>query len=496
MFSRSSLRTWLLAVSVLFAIAVVGGVAVTTYVIVSDGMQGVAFETTQRISASTVVIMRDAIHDAQLTAASKGLTGDDASQYALNTLREGLPSLLTRPGVGEAEYALFDASGLELWSTDPTAVWSNQNGLRAQAAGEKRVTLSAGRPGSMLSGLVRKARLSVWVMHVPIKLPDGSTGVLDVTYYPINEESVIDSIRIPMAALAFSAMLIMVLLMQTSMAWVLSLVTNLRKAADSLEAGQLEARLPEHGSNEISMLAHSINRLIERLQRRSDAQVRFVADASHELATPVAGIRGYTSILRAWGGEDPKVREEAIDAIDRESQRMARLTGDLLNLLHADEGLVLKTEKFDVNVLVRDRLAATASRWMDKGLDFVGPEEEEPLIMSGDPDRLEDVISILLDNAAKYTPSGGRVVASTRRRRDVIELELSDTGQGIPSADLPRIFDRFFRSEASRAAGESGFGLGLAICKNMVDSMGGTIEVDSIAGKGATFTVRVPRGRV
>jgi signal transduction histidine kinase len=156
----------------------------------------------------------------------------------------------------------------------------------------------------------------------------------------------------------------------------------------------------------------------------------------------------------------------------------------------------LKTEKFDVNVLVRDRLAATASRWIDKGLDFVGPEEEEPLIMSGDPDRLEDVISILLDNAAKYTPGGGRVVASTRRRRDMIELELSDTGQGIPSADLPRIFDRFFRSEASRAAGESGFGLGLAICKNMVDSMGGTIEVDSIAGKGTTFTVRVPRGRV
>jgi signal transduction histidine kinase len=497
MLGRSSLRTWLLAVSVLFAIAVVGGVAVTTYVIVSDGMQGVAFETTQRVSASTVAIVGDAVIHAQAAAAGKGLTGDDRSEFALNTFLDELPSLLTRPGVGEAEYALFDASGIELWSTDPTAVWTKQDGSRAQAAAENRPTVSTARAGSMLSGLVHKARLSVRVIHVPVKLPDSSTGVLDVTYYPVSEEGVIDSIRVPMAALAFSAMLIMVLLMQTSMAWVLSLVTNLRKAADSLEAGQLDARLPEHGSNEISMLAHSINRLIERLQRRSDAQVRFVADASHELATPVAGIRGYTSILRAWGGEDPKVREEAIDAIDRESQRMARLTGDLLSLLHADEGLTLKTEKFDVNVLVRDRLAATASRWIDKGLDFVGPEEEEPLIMSGDPDRLEDVVSILLDNAAKYTPGGGgRVVASTRRRRDMIELQVSDTGQGIPSADLPRIFDRFFRSEASRAAGESGFGLGLAICKNMVDSMGGTIEVDSIAGKGATFTVRVPRGRV
>ena len=306
----------------------------------------------------------------------------------------------------------------------------------------------------------------------------------------------IDAVRAPMAALAISAMLIMVLLMQTSMAWVLNLVGNLRIAADSIEAGQLDARLPEHGSDEISSLAHSINHLIERLQRRSEAQSRFVADASHELATPVAGIRGYTSILRAWGAEDPKVRDEAVDAIDRESRRMARLTGDLLNLLHADQGLVLKTEPFDVNALVRDRLAATASRWIEKDIDFVGPEEEEPLVMSGDADRLEDVVSILLDNAAKYTPANGRIVVSTRRRRDMIEIEVADTGQGIPPEDLPRIFDRFYRSEASRAAGEGGFGLGLAIFKTIVDSMGGTIDVRSVVGQGTTFTVRVPKGRV
>jgi two-component system, OmpR family, sensor histidine kinase ArlS len=356
--------------------------------------------------------------------------------------------------------------------------------------------VSTGRQGSIFSGLFNKASLSVEVVHVPIRLPDQTVGVLDVTYFPNNEERVIDAVRAPMAALAISAMLIMVLLMQTSMSWVLTLVGNLRKAADSIEAGQLDARLPEHGSNEISSLAHSINRLIERLQRRSEAQARFVADASHELATPVAGIRGYTSILRAWGAEDEKVRDEAIDAIDRESRRMARLTGDLLNLLHADQGLVLKTEKFDVNALVRDRLAATASRWMEKDLVFVGPEDEEPLLMMGDSDRLEDIVSILLDNASKYTPVDGRVIVSTRRRREMIEIEVSDSGQGIPPGDLPRIFDRFFRSEASRAAGEGGFGLGLAICKSIVDSMGGTIDVQSEVGKGTTFCVRVPRGRL
>lgn len=298
-----------------------------------------------------------------------------------------------------------------------------------------------------------------------------------------------------MAILALSAMAVMVVLMQTSMAWVLNLVDDLRKAADSIDAGRLDERLPDDAQNEIGELARSINRLIERLQRRADAQSRFVADASHELATPVAGIRGYTSILRAWGGEDPKVREEAIDAIDRESQRMARLSGDLLNLLHADQGLRLKSERFDLNVLVRERLAVTASKYLDKDIEFIGPEEDT-LVMVGDADRVEDVLSILLDNAGKYTPSEGAVVVTTAKRRDTVTITVSDSGEGIPEADLPRLFDRFFRSDKARAAGEAGFGLGLAIAKSIVDSMGGTIAVESIVGQGTMFIFELPRGRV
>ena len=496
MFARSSLRAWLLAVSILFAIAVVGGISITTYVIVTDGMQGVAFDATQRIATSAATILRDAAAEKELSAGVQGFVGSQRGTLAMTNLRIALPQLLSRPGVGEAEYALYGANGGALWSTNSNGVWPSQATARQEAAAGNLTSVSTGRKGSIFSGLFTKANLSVEVVHVPIRLPDQTVGVLDVTYFPNNEERVIDAVRAPMAALAISAMMIMVLLMQTSMSWVLTLVGNLRKAADSIEAGQLDARLPEHGSNEISSLAHSINRLIERLQRRSEAQARFVADASHELATPVAGIRGYTSILRAWGAEDQKVRDEAIDAIDRESRRMARLTGDLLNLLHADQGLVLKTDRFDLDALVRDRLAATASRWMEKDLVFVGPEDDEPLLMVGDPDRLEDVVSILLDNASKYTPVGGRIVVSTRRRREMIEIEVTDSGQGIPPDDLLRIFDRFFRSEASRAAGEGGFGLGLAICKSIVDSMGGTIEVHSEVGKGTTFCVRVPRGRL
>ena len=493
---RSPLRVWLLVVSVLFAMAVVGGIAITTFIIVANGMQSVAADATARIASSASTLLRDAIADADEGAASQGLVGQSRASAALETVRAEIPALLNRPGVGEAAYALYSANGALLWSSSSKAVWPDQKPDRALASLDTRTTSTAVHSGGFMSGLLDSARLPVRVSHVPIELPDGTTGVLDITYQSTTEERVIDAVRAPMAGLAISAMIIMVLLMQTSMAWVLSLVDTLRRAADSIDAGQLDARLPDSGSNEISALAKSINRLIERLQRRSEAQARFVADASHELATPVAGIRGYTSILRAWGAEDPIVRDEAVDAIDRESRRMARLSGDLLNLLQADQGLVLKTERFDVNALVRDRIAATASRWIEKGIDYIGPEDEDPLVMVGDPDRLEDVISILLDNASKYTPAGGKVVVNTKRKREMVVIEFADTGQGIPADDLPRIFDRFFRSEASRAAGEGGFGLGLSIAKSIVDSMGGQIEVESEERKGTTFIVRVPRGRV
>ena len=493
---RSSLRVWLFVVSVLFAVAVVGGIAVTTYVIVADGMQTVTDETTQRIAASASTLLRDAFTEADVVAGSQGFVGQSRAALVLESVRVRLPSLLNRPGIGEAEYALYAANGALLWSSSAKGVWEDQRADRTLASRDTKTTVTTTHSGDFMSGLLDRARLPQRVSHVPVPLPNGTTGVLDVTYPPATEERVMDEVRAPMAGLAISAMIIMVLLMQSSVNWVLSLVDTLRRAADSIDAGQLDSRLPDGGTSEISALAKSINRLIERLQRRSDAQARFVADASHELATPVAGIRGYTSILRAWGAEDPIVRDEAIDAIDRESRRMARLSGDLLNLLQADQGLVLKTERFDVNALVRDRIAATASRWMEKEIDYVGPEDEDPLVMMGDPDRLEDVVSILLDNASKYTPAGGKVVVSTRRKRDMVVVEVADTGQGIPAEEISRIFDRFFRSEASRAAGDGGFGLGLSIAKSIVDSMGGQIRVESAVGSGTTFIVRAPRGRV
>ncbi len=329
-------------------------------------------------------------------------------------------------------------------------------------------------------------------MHAPIDFPDGTRGVIDVTYFPAIEQSVIDSVRLPMAAIAISAGLVMVIMIQVGMGWILRQVNDLRVAADSIESGHLDVRLPAEGSHEIADLARSLNLLIGRLRHRAAIQTRFVADASHELATPVAGIRGYTNILRAWGAEDAGVRDEAIEAIDRESRRMARLCGDLLSLVRSEQPSGAVSVPFDINELAREVMAGALTRYKDKGLNHEGPPGE-PLPVVGHPERLEDVLSVLVDNAFKYTPSGGTVSLETRSTDNLVVIEVGDTGIGVPAEDLPNIFERFYRSDESRSKATGGFGLGLAIAKTAVESMGGDITVRSARGEGTVFTVLIPR---
>lgn len=494
MLRGNSLRERLLLVSLLFAVAVVGGIALTTYIIVSDSMVSVVAGTAQRVTAAAVSAVAEEREEIEIAGRAKGLSGAQLDAATLKTMRTQTPDLFGRAGFSSADVALYDASGGLLWRVGTPIVHASHARTVREVLDTGQAASVMEQPTNPFASLFGSAHLG-WVMtHSRVELPGNSFGVLEVTYDPHSEERVIDAIRVPMVLLAFAAMFIMVVLMQTSMVWVLNLVDELRKAADSIDAGRLEDRLPELGGNEIGELAHSLNHLIERLQRRSEAQSRFVADASHELATPVAGIRGYTGILRGWGAEDPSVRAEAVDAIDRESQRMARLTGDLLNLLHADGGLVLEMARFDLNALVRDCIASTASHWIDKDVEYDGPEGDK-LMMTGDAHRIEDVLSILLDNAAKYTPDGGSVAVRTVKGRDEIEIEVMDTGGGIDPEELPRIFDRFFRSNRARAGGEPGFGLGLAIARNLVEGMGGSIVANSVVGQGTVFRVTLPRGR-
>jgi two-component system, OmpR family, sensor histidine kinase ArlS len=492
----TSLRTRVLALGLTFSVLIVGAILVMTYFVVINGISGVASNSSLRLAAKAVKVVDQQWGRVWAQVKAEGLTGPAASEAALDRMLTAIPGRLKVglfEGVG---WVFYDSQGAVVSSSSAEAVTTTRpfQKVREQALITEQAQPSRTQDFVSLSGLYQRLNLGLFITHEPVSLPGGVSGVLDVIYRPTTEETIVDQLRLPMSLLAITAMLFAIALVEVAMTWILKLVEDLRLAADAIDADQLDVRLPEYGRHEIGDLAVSLNGLLERLRRRADAQTRFVADASHELATPVAGVRGYVGILRAWGGEDPEVREEAIDAIDRESKRMVRLCGELLAVIRSENIGDVKSETCDVNVLGRDALASTATRYLSKRLEFTGPDEESLVIVS-DPGRLDQLLSILLDNAAKYTPDGGSVRLTTRPSKDGVLIDVSDTGIGIPAADLPNIFDRFYRSDDSRCQDTGGFGLGLSIAHRVVEALGGTIAVSSVVAEGTTFTVSLPRRR-
>ncbi len=194
-------------------------------------------------------------------------------------------------------------------------------------------------------------------------------------------------------------------------------------------------------------------------------------------------------MLRAWGLEDPGTAREGAEAIHRESRHMRKLVEDLLSLARGDEGAPLEPVVLDLEALAEG--ASASASISTRGRASVSQVRADgPVLARFDPERVEQAVAILLDNAVKYTAEGGEVTVATAKRNGWVELEVSDTGKGIPEEDLPRVFDRFYRAEAARTA--RGAGLGLSIARQIAESHGGRLLVESEVGQGSTFTLRLP----
>lgn len=494
----SSIRVRVALLSAAFAFLLVGSVTLATFFFVSDGMSSMAEGTSMRLADAAGRVFARLTAQAETNAERQGLSGAEAETFVSDELLGGYPQILSQGLVFEGSFVLHVAAepGDELrvvWSSgDDAGAGFSESLARAAATGERTYEHPDVQP--LVFGIVRHASLGEYVSHLPLTIPGVPGAVLTVVYTPSREEAVIDSMRLPMLVVTVVALIVAGSLTTLMTGWILELIDDVRKAADSIDTGQLDVHLPEEGDNEIAELARSLNRLIDNLKQRNEAQARFVADASHELATPVAGIRGYVNILRAWGAEDPGLREEAIGAIDRESRRMARLCSDLLSVIRSERMVEYRSLRYDINSVCREVLANAATRYLGKHLEFSGPDEG-PLWLYGDPDRVEEALGILVDNACKYTPDGGSVDVSTRRHRDRVIVRVADTGIGIPPEDLPSVFERFYRSDMSRSKETGGFGLGLAIAKHIIDQSGGLVTVESVLGRGTAFEVSLPRRR-
>jgi signal transduction histidine kinase len=269
-------------------------------------------------------------------------------------------------------------------------------------------------------------------------------------------------------------------------------VASLAGSAERITLHNLDERLPVSNSgDEIEMLATALNKMILRLRESFDYTRRFIADASHELRTPLTVMRAELETVLRTEAVTPAVQDCVASTLE-EVDRLAVIVEGLLSLSLLDAGGAQnETVLLDLSELacgVTEQMGLVAE---DKRITLK-PECADQVPVEGDRSRLKQVLVNLLDNAIKYTPTGGKVIVRTRSIVDRAVLEVIDSGIGIPAKDLPHVFERFFRVDKARSRDVGGAGLGLSIVKSICSAHDGTVEAESSTGQGSCFRISLP----
>jgi two-component system, OmpR family, heavy metal sensor histidine kinase CusS len=270
-------------------------------------------------------------------------------------------------------------------------------------------------------------------------------------------------------------------------------VRDMAMAAKSIDSSDLSVRLPVPAANdELRLLAGMWNEMLARLQTNVEKIRRFTSDASHDLRTPLATIRASAEIALRRNRE-PESYKDTLLRILQQTDRATTLVEDLLTLARTDRGPIdMALAPLDLSSALRDTCENLRPLVYSKNLELVQSLPLDSIWINGDTNALMRVIGILVDNALKNTETGWiRIHLETDGTETTVEVQ--DTGRGISSADLPYVFDRFYRGDQSRNQLNGGSGLGLAIAKRLVEFHQGTISVESTEGQGARFFIRIPQ---
>ena len=274
---------------------------------------------------------------------------------------------------------------------------------------------------------------------------------------------------------------------------------DVEETAEQIAAGDLSARMPDANPHtEVGRLVTSLNSMLARIETSFEARTesenrlrRFVADASHELRTPITAIRGFSELYRQGAVKEGEATKDLISRIEGESMRMGSLVEDLLLLARVDQAREMESKPVNLVEVVESAVVSARAAGPDHPVAFTAPDDE--LFALGDEPRIHQVIANLLANARAHTPAGTEIKVSISRDTDGIRIAVADSGPGLSQEDQKKIFERFYRADSSRVRVDGeGSGLGLSIVDAVMGAHGGTVTVQSELGKGATFTLFFP----
>ncbi len=406
----------------------------------------------------------------------RALSVDDG---ALNVAGLEIPG---DPGEGEEFVRIYDTQGV----------------LVLDNSGEEyRPLLDTEAVGDALAGnesrrRIRAGGVSLRVVAAPIRTDAGVAGVVEVGLADEDVRETLTALLL-IIGLAYPVVLIVTsgggaFLAGRALAPIDS-VTQMARRISAEDLGQrLALDLPD---DEAGRLATTFDEMIERLDQAFRRQRQFTADASHEMRTPLTAIKGQTEVV-LQRDRGPDEYREVLRGVNAEIDRLIRLVGSLLTLARADAARIpIDRERLSVESLVNDAIESIRPLAVEKGLSLTVENSPERQIFA-DQDLLLQLLLNLLDNAAKYTPSGGSITVSWRGEGGGIAIAVADTGPGIAPDQQAQVFERFYRVDSARSRRQGGAGLGLSICLWIAEAHGGSIELKSEPGQGSTFSLKLP----
>lgn len=277
----------------------------------------------------------------------------------------------------------------------------------------------------------------------------------------------------------------------------ISPIKNMSDEVRAISSKDLSKRLDEKAAkDELKDLALYFNIMMNDIEKSYKKRSQFVSDASHELRTPISVISGYANLLNRWGKTDASILQESIDAIISESKQMQSLVEKLLFLARSDKNeLKLDTQLVDAAAIMGE--VYREMQLIEKGREFSFAKSGDWHFVMANPEMLKQLLRIFVDNAVKFTDSGGKIDLRIEGGESGIQMKVKDDGIGIPEEDLPKIFDRFYRADKSRSAERRGTGLGLSIAKYIIVAHDGKVHIDSEVGEGTEVCLTLlPSGKI
>ena len=413
------------------------------------------------------------------------LTSTEAKALAEKIAAAG-PGITSRVRVldsdGEAVVDSADEDGVGVGYTETPEVAA---ALRGEYGPTRRMT--------------QEGRIALFVA-TPIVVEDRIVGATYVSASTFSIRTLLRDYRLRLGAVVLLFVVIALVFTELLARWLSAPMRDLAETAAAFAAGDHAARARPRGSRETRAVAEAFNAMADEVQtalaelkEEEKRKTRFVSDVSHELRTPLTAIRGAAETLLDGDVPEDDARQ-FLTTIARESERLTRLANDLLTLQRI-EGATgeLPLRRADLRQIAALAIEALEPLAAERGV-HVTLEGSAPAVL-GDRDRLQQVIANLVDNATRMTPKGGEVRVRLRADDTWSVVTVADEGPGIRAEDLPRLFDRFYRSEQSRTRATGGAGLGLAIVKAIVTAHGGSIEAANPPEGGAEFSVRLPAMR-